>query len=261
MAYVKPHTRVERDGTETAVKGHVRKVPTKTARIPQQRSNPNPAAAARPRYPTPDASVREVSHTVVAERFHRTNLDWPQANEVEKISATTVLCATEGTFSGNDIAHALGVVDRQGQYYATATESLGLLQRCDTTPVSWEPTELGELYAEASPAEQCAMLKELIEEHPAVVSLRSGEDVAFERAVADGLSEDTAQRRIATAQTWLSTAAQLDGATLSTEWQSVAGRLPEVLARVKQRAVHTPKLTEICGGCFLEKTASGGCDC
>lgn len=198
-----------------------------------------------------------------ATKYNRTNLDWPQANEVEKVAAA-VAAVDAGAATASDIAGALGVVDRQGNYYADAAESLGLIERQDTTPATWSLTGVGEDYIASDPHDRVVKLAVLVDGHPAVQAVRQGEDVAVERAVQDGLSEYTAGRRASTAGAWAAAVDSLDVDKFSSEWEDTQRRLPSVLAEAKNRhhvrkAGHITR--DICDVCWLEKSASGECGC
>ena len=194
--------------------------------------------------------------------------EWPQANEVSKVVASTV-AVREGANTATTIAQTLGVVERQGSYYAVAAESLGLLDKIPgTSPAAWEVSAFGETVAglDGDPVEQAAVVAETVNAHPSVRAYNVlGDDALRERAEADGLSPETAERRAATAKAWSQWAANVDHTVLTTEMASAARLAPAAAERARQDAatrqarIVVQPTAKICSECFTEKSLTGFC--
>lgn len=186
----------------------------------------------------------------------------PQANKLEKVAAT-VDAVNAGATTTEAIALALNVVPRQGSYYANAAQELGVLERTNTTPVSWVLTPVGAVFAEANTATRVDMLTELVTTIPAVAARLNGTGEDAEELIgADGYADTTAARRAATTTAWLNDLTN----------PALAGRLSKARQMVDVNAVKAaesarrslaPALTvtgELCDSCFIELPATGTCD-
>ena len=74
----------------------------------------------------------------------------PQADELDDVIAT-VEAISQGAITFQEIAGAIGKVDRQGRYYRLASEILGLVRKVGRNRA--ELTNLGRTFINANPIE------------------------------------------------------------------------------------------------------------
>lgn len=193
---------------------------------------------------------------------------FPQADRLDKV-ATTIDAVEAGACTAAAVAIALDVVERQGAYYTSAAESLGLLSRCATTPLTWECSAAGTALAAASGSARAAVLAALVADLPAVdVFLAGGADSVAEMICDAGLAPDTATRRAQTVSAWVDyiTDPTRFGADVDTQMADCATRVAaaalaattalKAAASVAARAAQA----RFCERCFLQ-IPSGLTDC
>jgi len=72
--------------------------------------------------------------------------DIPQANDLTKVGLT-VVAVNDGASTFQEIAHAIGFVDRQARYYRKAAEILGLIDQVGRNKSTL--TETGKIFVES----------------------------------------------------------------------------------------------------------------
>lgn len=128
----------------------------------------------------------------------------PQANDLDKIASVADAVAA-GAVTNQALATAIGVSDREGAYYAAAAGYLGLVTRRtqDGTSV-YEPTPLGEVFADGDDEARSEAMIDLVARVPAVQAWHDGGGVAVEdRIRQSGYAEATVARRAATIRSWI----------------------------------------------------------
>lgn len=190
---------------------------------------------------------------------------FPQADRLDKV-ATTVDAVDAGACTASAVAVALDVVDRQGAYYANAAETLGLLVRCDTTPVSWELSQSGAVLAASTSATRAVMLSSLVADLPVVgVFIENDANTVEEMIRTSGLASDTAVRRTQTVAAWADyiTDPSKFGNDVDVQMVDVATRVA-LAAQVAKSALisgnNVVKEERFCENCFLQ-IPSGLSDC
>lgn len=194
--------------------------------------------------------------------------DWPQANQLEKVAATAV-AVQDGACTASTIAESLGVVERQGAYYAAAAEGLGLIERIpNTSPAEYQATEFGEDFIDSDSGERSAILASAVSAHPGVKAYRdSGGDEGLLHAQAEqsGLSPETAGRRVSTIRSWSKDSQTLESKVLSDEWEetreravAAAERARKERAEAKTRAAQPTR--QRCDIHNMEFNGQGFCD-
>ncbi|WP_018185982.1 hypothetical protein [Microbacterium sp. 77mftsu3.1] len=191
----------------------------------------------------------------------------PQANSLEKVSATVSAVAADVT-TPRSVALALGVDDRQGAYYLGAAGYLGLVEH-DTDfegAAAWRLTALGEHMTRLEDHERAALLAELAESTPAVAGYRENGEEGAADAISEvaELGDETIGRRAATAASWAKT---IDAQSYVADESRVTAEAREnfALAAAAARderaviAARAPKVAEVCQNCFTEIPASGTC--
>jgi len=125
----------------------------------------------------------------------------PQANSIEKV-VLAVGAVDAGCATASEIADVLGVTERQGDYYANAACSLGLLRKSDVG--QWDVTELGHRAANADVNELVDILTDqLAQDENVVTYLENGEAALMDDWEQRGdISSSTLKRRVATAKAW-----------------------------------------------------------
>lgn len=186
----------------------------------------------------------------------------PQANQLSRIPAV-LASIQEGADSAVDISEALGVDARQGAYYAGAAVSLGMAARVrNDERVRYVLTETGEAVVEADAATAAALLSDAAESSDVVQVLRvSGPDGLFAHLTADrGLSDETASRRVASAEAWAGFVDRHSELADDIEGDSddVRERARLIAAR---RPVQRAQVDAVCGSCFMQLPLSGVCGC
>lgn len=195
---------------------------------------------------------------------------YPQANSLAKVAA--VVDAVSGRADTDDgVAAAIGVVPRQGAYYAVAAGYLGLIAETGGSPRSWALTAAGADFLTADANGRVEMLSDLVAAMPAADTvLDGGVEADEEIASNENLSGTTAQRRAAAVSSWMQTLTSPGAAAaLTLETDEMSRRLPEASivaetarANARLRASATREIRrETCPDCFMEKTAAGTCGC
>lgn len=194
--------------------------------------------------------------------------DWPQANQLEKVAATTV-AVQDGACTASTIAESLGVVERQGAYYAAAAEGLGLIERIpNTSPAEYQATEFGEDFIDSDTSERSAILASAVSAHPGVKAYRdSGEDesMLLSQAEQSGLSPETAGRRVSTIRTWSKDSQTLENKVLSDEWEETRERAVAAAERARKEREEaktrtTQPVRQRCDIHNMEFNGQGFCD-
>lgn len=199
-----------------------------------------------------------------------TNYPYPQANSLSKVAA--VVDAVSGLADTDEgVAAAIGVVPRQGAYYATAAGYLGLLAETGSSPRTWGLTSLGVVFLESDSDSRVELLSGLVAQIPAADTVETlGDDfyTVDEIEVGENLSTATASRRASALSSWVKTLASENSAmSLTLESDGVAGRIIDaasVASAGRERArlrAHVEPVYEVCPDCFMQKSASGGCGC
>lgn len=157
----------------------------------------------------------------------------PQANSPEKV-ILVVDAVAAGCTTSDEIADKLGVVPRQGDYYASAAKSLGLVDGPDDGEWSLTPDGL-----EAATSDN-ARLVELLDRHldanPHLQAYIEDGEEATVGSLEGSYADTTARRRTSTLASWAEYATSSDEerlARMSAARGEVAGREVKVRARVR----------------------------
>jgi len=197
-----------------------------------------------------------------------TSRPFVQANSLAKLA--TVVDAVSGSADTDEsIAIAIGVVTRQGSYYANAAAYLGFLQEGGGSPRTWNLTAQGIYFLNSNASERVRILTELFSKIPSATSVIDDTGTAEnEIANSESLSDSTASRRVKTLNSWieiLTSTKAIDKMTL--EQDSVRNRIPEaaqnaaeVRARIKINRGESIELV-ICSVCYMAKSVNGICNC
>lgn len=189
---------------------------------------------------------------------------FPQANSLAKV-AGVVDAVSETADTDEGIAIAIGVVPRQGSYYANAAAYLGLITEVDGSPRAWGLTAQGILFLESDAKSRTNMLSELVSGMPAALAA-TGEQTR-DLASSEDLSDSTADRRVAALNAWMNTLTSDDSdSVLCLERDEIRGRIPEAAKavaemRAKFKLANSDKPLEICAECFMAKSVTGVCHC
>jgi hypothetical protein len=168
----------------------------------------------------------------VPQSLYEAEIPWseypvPQADRPEVVAQVVDAIGAQGPFTSSEIATLLGVDDRQGDYYANAAGTLGLIAPVGGgTPRMWDLTKGGDWYLDQPPV---GRVLDLAERMLAVPYVQDPESV-YEENVGD----NTATRRKKTAQTWRTFALELSEEHLS-EVERLSDELDE--AREERLAV------------------------
>lgn len=181
----------------------------------------------------------------------------PQADDLDKVATVPSLIAG-GAHTAKGIGTGLGMTTRQGDYYAQAACHLGLAQADAGT--GYRLTDAGHVLAEADSGERAELISAIAYDAPNVSALREqGEDGFHSFAEAGGgVGETTAQRRLQTAQAWLSQCADPDTlAARTTDTSAVAqANMAQAAAasqaKLQRRKTRTPSAPRNCPECFSE---------
>lgn len=142
----------------------------------------------------------------------------PQADDIDKVFDIAVH-VNDGVTTADGLADAMGMVVRQGEYYAAAAEMLGLVVRDDKNEYSL--TSMGKAYiATTEPVARRDLRRRIVMRSPIIRHLANGLGIKrpvfgfhahlFEdtKATADQIEEfgyatDTALRRAFTIRSWM----------------------------------------------------------
>ena len=232
--------------------------------IPQPQSPPQ----SQPNEPTKKQTIdpSEIKIIKIRQKLD-TSRPFPQANSLAKVSS--VVDAVSGNADTDEgIALAIGVVGRQGSYYANAAAYLGLLQEAGGSPRSWALTAQGIDFLNAKPIDRVKVLTGLVAQMPAALATLDDDGTAeSEVANTQSLSDSTASRRVATLNSWLKVLTSSKAEEeLTLEYEELRQRLPEAsLAVAEARSIRIAnaesKPAVICDRCYMAKSASGVCSC
>jgi len=196
----------------------------------------------------------------------------PKANSLDKIAAV-VDVVNVGCDTGEAIADALDIENREGSYYGDAAGYLGLVESVSGEAVkTYALTPSGHILLALDPLSRVDYLHELLQQTPLVqVYAESGNDGVMDSLINDyGYAEDTSVRRAATIASWHRQAAS--GATLGASVALTvgfangrAGAAAKAAAEARKAriaaAVPVIKSYGICTDCFMDKSAAGTCGC
>lgn len=211
----------------------------------------------------PARKIIRVSSVEVNEDFPH-----PQANRLDKVS-TTVDAILNGANTAGSISQALDVVDRQGYYYGDAAGYLGLVDASQTGDFKeYSLTTRGQIFAESSPTEREAMLREITNSMPLMQILRDEGPDAAEQFIQDtqDTNETTAKRRVATLVTWdnaLSSdmASEIESDRLGSSERFLDAATYAQEQRDKRNApIKTEARGSVCQKCFMETSLTGACE-
>lgn len=203
----------------------------------------------------------------------------PQANEPWRIAATVDAVAA-GCVTATEIAEALDLSDRQGNYYAAAALHAGLLDRTEAGPFdssdTWLLTTEGTTLANITDAgRKSAHLAGVLANDSTVNAVLTADDVRRTLAeIADDwrkdtdLGETTISRRLSTVRAWatfVETAAEQQAALVATVTDEVAARAPQVAEQRQQRiaqlkAKRQAAAPKFCSDCYMQLPATGVCN-
>jgi hypothetical protein len=246
--------------------------PTGTATTPIGVVNPYATSHSQP--PAADIATGHLAATqarrINAAATLNPSYPYPQANSLAKVAA--VVDAVSGRADTDDgIAAAIGVVPRQGAYYATAAAYLGLLAETGGSPRTWSLTTAGADFLTSDAAGRVEMLSDLVGSMPAADAvLDGGGDAGDEISSNENLSGTTAQRRAYAVSSWMRTLTSPSAsASLTLEADAASSRLPAAFqvaestraaARLRSTSVRDFR-QETCRDCFMEKSVTGDCGC
>lgn len=198
----------------------------------------------------------------------------PQANDLDKVASVVDSISNDAT-TASSIGEAIEVGDRQGSYYANAAGYLGLVEKHedDLGSTHYALTQLGQTFANSSPAERATLMAELVNRTPLARSYRENPDVeALQKDIASGgdggYSDTVAKRRTSTLTTWISSVANTEQLSnqISTQQRETYQR--SIAASMKQRAETAEKRRqasahratgETCTSCFMIKPVTNVC--
>ena len=189
---------------------------------------------------------------------------FPQANSLAKV-AGVVDAVSETADTDEGIAIAIGVVPRQGSYYANAAAYLGLITEVDGSPRAWGLTAQGILFLESDGRTRTDMLTELVSGMPAALAASGNQ--THDVASSEDLADSTADRRVAALNAWMNTLTSEDSdSVLSLERDEIRGRIPDAAkavaaTRAKFKLANSDKPLDICSKCFTAKSLTGVCSC
>lgn len=202
-----------------------------------------------------------------------TTRPFPQANSLAKVAS--VIDAVSGSADTDEgIASAIGVVGRQGSYYANAAAYLGFIQEGGGAPRSWTLTAQGIDFLNSTASERVDILIELVMTGK-ISSVASTlldtnsevDDAEQEVANSESLADSTAHRRVATINSWINMLTSVQAMEeLALEHDGVRERLPEAAkiaaeARKRIRNSGTSPELVICTSCYMAKSVTGICNC
>jgi hypothetical protein len=195
-----------------------------------------------------------------------TTYPFPQANSLAKV-ASVVDAVSEGADSDDALGAGVGVVLRQGSYYAVAAAYLGLIEEVGVSPRAWGLTAQGAVFLESNAEERIDILLSLVEKIDASDAALDDDDSAEDEiSRMENLSSSTAGRRAACLKSWIDTLTNKSEAitALTLEQDGVRVRLPEATvlalsARAKRLGKNVEKPLAICNQCFLALLPSGLC--
>lgn len=168
----------------------------------------------------------------------------PQAHRLENV-VTTTLAVSEGVGTCKEISAALGMVERQGAYHASAARFLGFIYRENGVH---HLTHLGEQFLAASTSERAQILAIVIPSAAKSASDRMGE-----------VSGRTVTCRASVLNSWIR---QIQSAS-TVEISAELTKRIEILkaATVRVSATTEPRRGITCSDCWTEKSLSGECQC
>lgn len=194
----------------------------------------------------------------------------PQANNLDAIASVPDAVAA-GADTPKGIAAALGMSDREGDYYGNAAGYLGLVELEPHAPVrTFRLTDAGRVLAETpDPAARAQLMAAIVDEVPAVQDLRDGDEQGvIDRLAGDrDLSGTTITRRLDSFRSWdrqtaspIELADQValvaDGVRTNIGAAIQVSRSERDAAKAHRREA-APAL---CGSCFMQLPSSGLCD-
>ncbi len=193
----------------------------------------------------------------------------PQANNLEQVSVVVEAVGADVN-TASSMALALGLDERQGNYYLSAAGYLGLVESesdSETGLATWSLTALGQEAIASDDDERAMLIAELAASTPAVAAFREGGMDAATNAIAEAasLSDETIARRAACASSWAQTIDAADYLGREANVISIArDRFPEAIAAA--RAERTEALTarkvaepKFCDNCFTQLPVTGIC--
>lgn len=217
-----------------------------------------------------EVAARQVSeaHNVVDLTMFRVETSYPvpQANSLSKVAAA-VDAIEDGAVTDDAVAHAIGVSQRQGAYYANAAAYLGLVsETAHGSPREWQVTGAGAEFLNANAATRAEILSHVVSQIPEV-DANLNDHVDIEETYSHNMSESTAERRAATIASWMDTLTDKDAAVadLRLETDGVrdridAARQVAVAAReAARRKTQTERHGQVCSRCFTQMPLSGAC--
>lgn len=192
----------------------------------------------------------------------------PQANDLEKVA-----CVVDAVSAGADTPEAVGttlaVHHREGAYYADAAGYLGLVDTVSGEAYRrYELTELGKELLEHDAAGRADLIRRVVACAPVVQAIADDDQRGVDLIMgAAGLGDVTADRRKATARSWLAALGsdadlgariQVTGMDASSRVQAAAEQAAEARRRVREAARERP--VPVCSSCNQALPATGRCD-
>ena len=186
----------------------------------------------------------------------------PQANRLDKV-AVVVDAIAAGCTTAESIAEALGVVDRQGGYYANAAGSLGLASQQNN---EWELTDAGEDLRSRDSYERMLLLKGIVLElEESNVLCNRGEAALSELLSSTGIGPETTSRRLECIKSWVEVATSPDifAKSIDTEQRETISRSVGAAAKLAVKNALSretlAKPIKSCSKCCMQLLPSGKC--
>jgi len=192
----------------------------------------------------------------------------PQADRIDKIAVVVdAVCA--GADTADAIAHTLGVVVRQGDYYAAAAAYLGLVEPvASSAPTTYVLTTDGAQYLASDAFARAAQLTELIGLVPAVQIFMAADLEAVQSFYEmSGLGATTAARRAQTILGWAEAASSgaIDASEIEASTLAARAAAPAIAAALAAERAAAKKLAAgvtavaFCQRCFLQLPVTAVC--
>jgi hypothetical protein len=218
----------------------------------------------------PEVTVGSAFHEL-APSDHEVNDSFPipQANDLDKLAAVVDVVAA-GANTGAAAAETFELSDRQGPYYLDAAGYLGLV---DTVPGAdvrtYELTMLGQKMLASDWDERMDILRHVVAGVPAVqVYLDGGHEAMQEYLTDGGLGDGTAERRGASASSWLNAltrdadfAHAMSCQVENARERSIEAAVHAAEAQAARSLAKREVVPASCGGCFMVLPSSGICGC
>lgn len=162
---------------------------------------------------------------------------YPKANNLDKIVAA-VFAIDHGANTGDSVAQALDINQREGAYYADAAGFLGLVEVASREPKTYALTSKGYTLIENTddPLVLTALIRQYVAESPAVQTYAEEGDEGLDELMGHAdYSDGTAVRRAACIRSWYNQ---------TQERVTLSSAVSASMATVKGRAADAAKAAE-----------------